>query len=113
MIADAEQLGGDDTTAKASTSSRAAAIAIAQGRRRNCSDFVKLLHARRAAGPGRRARGCVPLPGTVGYGATVWHPPSDPPPQKYGTWYPGGVRPAPPELRNMKPGISGIKAGIR
>jgi hypothetical protein len=39
--------------------------------------------------------------------------PSDPPPQNYGTWCPGGVRPTPPELRNMKPGISGITAGIR
>jgi hypothetical protein len=39
--------------------------------------------------------------------------PSDPPPQNYGTWCPGWVRPTPPELRNMKPGISGITAGIR
>jgi hypothetical protein len=62
--------------------------------------------------------GCVPLPGMVGYGATVWDPPpthppritehgapggSDPPPQNYGTWWPGGVRPTPPELGNMVP----------
>jgi hypothetical protein len=25
---------------------------------------------------------------------------SDPPPQNYGTWCPGGVRPTPPESRN-------------
>ena len=56
----------------------------------------------------RILQGFVPLPGMVGYGATVWDPPSDLPPQKYGTWYPGGVRPTPPELRNMMPGISGI-----
>ena len=37
---------------------------------------------------------------------------TDLPPQNYGTWCPGGVRPTPPELRNMVPGISGIKAGI-
>jgi hypothetical protein len=49
----------------------------------------------------------------VGNGATVWNPPSDPPPQKYETWYPGGVRPTPPELRNMMAGTSGITAGIR
>jgi hypothetical protein len=39
--------------------------------------------------------------------------PTDLPPQNYGTWCPGGVRPTPPELRNIIPGISGITAGIR
>jgi hypothetical protein len=38
--------------------------------------------------------------------------PTDLPPQNYGTWCPGGVRPTPPELRDMMPGISGITAGI-
>jgi hypothetical protein len=63
----------------------------------------------------RRAvmQGFVPLPGMVGYGATVWNPPPTHSPRITEHGAPGGVRPTPPELRDMKPGISGITAGIR
>jgi hypothetical protein len=62
-----------------------------------------------------RRRGFVPLPGMVGYGATVWNPSPTHPPRITEHGAPGGsvVRPTPPELRNMKPGISGITTGIR
>jgi hypothetical protein len=72
------------------------------------------LNGRTAHGYARRDQGFVPLPGMVGYVRCLrLEPPLRPTPQKYGTWYPGGVRPTPPELRNMMPGISGITAGIR
>jgi hypothetical protein len=57
--------------------------------------------------------GFVPLRGMVGYGATVWNPPPTHPPRITEHGAPGGSDPPPPELRNMKPGISGITAGIR
>jgi hypothetical protein len=64
------------------------------------------------------SQGFVPLPGMVGYGATVWnpsptHPPritehdapggSDPPPQNYGTWCPGGGPTHPPGIAERWP----------
>jgi hypothetical protein len=51
-----------------------------------------------------------PLPGTVGYGVTVWDLLATYPPELRNMVPRGG--PIPPQ-RNMMPGISGITAGIR
>ena len=60
------------------------------------------------------SQGCVPLPGMVGYGATVWDLlPTDLPPRITEHGAPWGSDLPPPELRNMMPGISRITTGIR